>query len=166
MIWHGGMAFFGAVFLMTLFGYYYCKNKKIPFFAVADIVVIGGALGLALGRIGNFINSEIVGIAWNGPWCVVYPAVDSLCRHPYQLYASLSHFLMLGILVLAWKKMKQRREGLLFWLFVFLYGLFRFITDFWRNETVFVFGIGGSQVASLVMVLIGLIALKKIYPSR
>jgi len=73
---------------------------------------------------------------------------------------------MLGILVLAWKKMKQRREGLLFWLFVFLYGLFRFITDFWRNETVFVFGIGGSQVASLVMVLIGLIALKKIYPSR
>jgi phosphatidylglycerol---prolipoprotein diacylglyceryl transferase len=85
------------------------------------------------------------------------------CRHPYQIYAAISHLIMFFILLLIYKK--QKSKGTVFWSFVSIYGIFRFITDFVRDEPV-LFTVGSvpintGQLLSLIMGIIGIIILIK-----
>ena len=61
MLWHGGLSFHGGLAGAIIGGYLFCRKKKMEFYDLADIVVLPVALALALGRIGNFINAELVG---------------------------------------------------------------------------------------------------------
>ena len=84
---------------IILAGHIYIKKAKlkVKLISLADAVVIPATVALILGRFANFINSELLGYAVDVPWCVVFPAIDNLCRHPYQLYAALAHIIVLII---------------------------------------------------------------------
>ncbi|MBI5389903.1 prolipoprotein diacylglyceryl transferase [Candidatus Woesearchaeota archaeon] len=162
-IWHGGMSFFGGLVGVMVAGWIFLRKKTVSFLQVADLIVFPGIATLMIGRLANFINAELVGIPADParlPWCVIFPRVDMLCRHPYQIYASVSHLFLLIILLVVWKikQKKQLSDGILFFLFVIGYGVLRFITDFWRDDPhLWLFTIW--QYVSLVVVGVSVVVL-------
>ena len=161
-IWHGGMAFHGALVGMVVAAAWYTKKHRLSFYALADILVIPAALGLFVGRIANFLNGELVGIKTVVPWCVQFPGIDG-CRHPSQLYEAgknlLIFFLLLGL-----RQKKRLREGTLFWTFIFSYGLLRLLITFLREDPRF-YGLSLEQWLSLAMFILGTIMLYRLSKS-
>ena len=136
-VWHGGLSFHGGLIGAIIACYFFCKNKKLEFYDLADIVVIPAALALALGRIGNFMNAELIGRITNVSWCIDYSNnrfiqnLPSGCRHPSQVYESIKNLIIFSVL---WTiKNKKLPKGYLFWTFVTLYGLLRTIVEFFRQ---------------------------------
>jgi phosphatidylglycerol:prolipoprotein diacylglycerol transferase len=157
-LWEGGMSFHGGfigVFIGTI---YYSWKKKVPFLDVADSVVAGAPIGIGLGRIGNFINAELFGRATGVPWCMVFPGGGPVCRHPSQLYESLTEGFLL-FLILFLMNVRGARRGIPFWSFFLFYGLFRFINEFFREPDAqlgFIVGpLTMGQVLSAPMILLG-----------
>jgi phosphatidylglycerol---prolipoprotein diacylglyceryl transferase len=157
-VWEGGMSFHGGMAGTLLAGLYYVRKKKLPFFLMADIVAPAGPIGLGLGRIGNFINGELYGRVTDVPWGMVFPAGGNLPRHPSQLYEAVLEgpvtFLFLWLL-----GRKELPAGIVFWSFIALYGLFRFIVEFFREPDqqlgFFLGGVTMGQMLSLPMLLLG-----------
>ena len=158
-LWHGGMSFFGALVGIFIACVYYLKKLKLDWRKFADVIVIGVTIALVFGRIANFINGELVGTASNLPWCVIFSQIDYVCRHPYQIYASISHALLFGVLMLA-ERVKERKDGFVFFVFLVGYSLLRFITDFWRMDVSF-FGLTVWQYVCLVVIVISIYIWKK-----
>jgi phosphatidylglycerol---prolipoprotein diacylglyceryl transferase len=156
MLWHGGMSFFGSLMGGSLAIYLFSRKYKLDFYRLVDFIVLPFAFFLALGRLANFINGELVGTITSVPWCVVFKEYVG-CRHPYQLYASLSHFILFFILMAA-RKIKE--NGFLFWLFITGYSGFRFLTDFFRDDPRFI-GLTIWQLFCIVGFMIGLSMLNK-----
>ncbi|MFH1641975.1 MAG: prolipoprotein diacylglyceryl transferase [Nanoarchaeota archaeon] len=129
-VWHGGLIFLGGFIGAVTSGIIFCKKKKIAFYQIADIVVIPLALGLALGRIANFLNGEIVGRVSSVPWAVKFPGYEGF-RHPSQLYESLKNFFIFGCLWFL--KNKKLKDGILFWSFLVLYSFLRFFIAFFKE---------------------------------
>lgn len=160
-IWQGGMSLHGGIAGVLLAGYLFCKKKKLSLAKLADIVIIPAVFILAIGRIANFINAELVGTITNVPWCVVFPGYDG-CRHPVQLYGALGRFILFGYLV-ALKKIKRWKDGFLFWNFVLFMGIGRFFCDFLRDDPRWL-GLSMGQYLSLVMAAVaGYILLRYYY---
>lgn len=159
MLWKGGMAFHGGLAGAIIVSYYFCKKRGISFARLADILIVPTTFILALGRIANFINGELVGTVTNVSWCVKYQSIDG-CRHPYQLYAALKRLIIFGILLLLNKK--EHKDGFLFWIFILLTGFGRFFLDFFR-EDVRLLGLSVGQYFSLAMVIAGVYVLVRYY---
>ncbi len=131
-VWHGGMSFHGGMVGTMVACILCCRRYKVDFWTVADLVVVTAPIGLAAGRLGNFINGELYGRATDVPWAMVFPAGGPLPRHPSQLYEFfLEGVLLFTILWLA--KNRKHTPGMMFALTLFLYGLFRFIVEFFRQ---------------------------------
>lgn len=160
-IWNGGMSFFGSLTGVLISALIYCKKKNISFFKLGDVLVFPATIALIFGRIANFINGELVGTITNLSWCVVFKGFSG-CRHPYQIYASLSHFVLLLTLfkIKKIKENKKLKDGILIISFIIFYSLFRIITDFFREEPRF-FGITIWQVISLLFLIFGLFLYRK-----
>src|SRR3989344_4988653 len=162
-IWEGGLASHGAIILIILTTIWFCKRKKISFYKFTDLVAAPVALGAAFIRIGNFLNSELVGKITNLPWAVQFAGYEGL-RHPVQIYQAIGHVIIFVILLLMFK-IKNRKDGLIFWSLLFLDSLFRFITEFFKDlpkDYGFVFlNLNLAQWASIVIMLICLIPLYK-----
>jgi phosphatidylglycerol---prolipoprotein diacylglyceryl transferase len=158
-VWEGGMSFHGGLTGAILAGIYFARKKKVEFFRMADIVTPAVPIGLGLGRLGNFINGELYGRITNVPWGMVFPNGGSLPRHPSQLYESILEgpFMYLAIWFLG---RKERPNGVIFWLFIALYGLFRFFVEFFREPDAqlgFILGpFSLGQLLSFPMFLLGL----------
>jgi len=137
-LWHGGMSFHGGLIGAIIAGYIFCKVKKINFWEMADLAVIPLALALAFGRIGNFINGEIYGKMWNGFACINYEQNPNLnylpkfCRIPVQFIESIKNLFIFS--VLWFTKNKKFPKGTLFWLFITLFGILRFLVEFLRHQ--------------------------------
>ncbi len=158
--WQGGMSFHGGFVGIVVAGYWYCKKKKINFWKMADLLSVPGIFALALGRIANFMNGELVGRTTNVDWCVQFPNYQD-CRHPSTLYAAGKRFLVFGwLLILSFKE--NFKPGFIFWNFVFWEGLGRIIVDFYRQNSIFL-GFSLGQWFSLVMVIVALIIFFKYY---
>lgn len=156
-LWHGGMSFHGGFIGTAIAGYIFCRKHRMSsasFFGLADLSAVAAALGLALGRIANFINAELVGKVTSVQWCVYFPGFEG-CRHPYQLYESAALFIVFGTLLFSHKRFRLQ-PGAIFWLFTLLYGLQRLITNFWRDDPMLAFGLSGGQLLSIAMILLGL----------
>ncbi len=148
-IWEGGMSFHGALIGLVIAIILFCKRYKIDFYRITDLIVIPGALFLFFGRIANFVNGELWGIPSNVPWCVQFQGIEG-CRHPSQLYEALKNLTIFFILL--WiKNIKKLRKGVLTWSFIGLYGLLRFLVNFWRDDPVLLLGISTGQWLSLLM---------------
>lgn len=161
-LWHGGMSFYGGFLGILIAGYFYCKKYEINLLEILDALFFLAPLALALGRLANFANSELWGKVTDVSWCVKFPSVEG-CRHPYQIYASISHFITFGILLFFWNNREKKgyRAGTIFYHFLWLYGGFRFLTDFYRDDAPLLFGLSLGQYVSLLMFLIGIILLNK-----
>ena len=85
-IWRGGMSFHGGMLGPLIAGWWYCRRHGLPFLLLADRIFTVAPLGLALGRLGNFINGELWGRVTDAPWGMVFPQAGPLPRHPSQLY--------------------------------------------------------------------------------
>jgi phosphatidylglycerol---prolipoprotein diacylglyceryl transferase len=130
--WHGGMSFHGGLIGSIIACWWFCRRRKLPFWAVVDSVTVTGPIGLGLGRIGNFINGELLGLPSNVPWAMVFPDGGPLARHPSQLYEAFAEGPLLFFL-LWWLRKRQFQDGMMMVFFLFLYGLFRFFIEFFKE---------------------------------
>ncbi|MBS3167887.1 prolipoprotein diacylglyceryl transferase [Candidatus Woesearchaeota archaeon] len=162
-IWEGGLASHGAIIAIILGTYYFCKKRNLSFYNFTDLLAIPVALGASFIRIGNFLNSELVGKITDVPWAVKFLGYEGL-RHPVQLYQSLGHIIIFLIL-LSITKIKDRKEGLIFWALLFLDSLLRFITEFFKDLPLdyglFLFGLNLAQWLSILIMLISIFPLYK-----
>jgi len=161
-VWKGGMTSFGGLIGVILALLWTARKYHVNFWTLTDIAAFPAAFGLGVGRIANFINGELIGKPTNGNWGVIFPRIDNLPRHPSQLYESVAHFLMLGLLLwLLHHRPKLAREwpGFFALLFLILYGAMRFFTDFYRVDHTYFGSLSTGQWASLVTSITGVILL-------
>ncbi|MEK6862630.1 MAG: prolipoprotein diacylglyceryl transferase family protein, partial [Nanoarchaeota archaeon] len=140
-------------------GYLFSKKNKISLAKLADLTIIPATLALALGRIGNLLNSEIYGTITNVSWCFNFSNVDG-CRHPYQIYMFLG--LLFSFFILLKLSKKEHKEGFIFWMGILLFGIFRFILDFFREDVRYL-GLSLGQYFSIPLILISIYILFKYY---
>lgn len=167
-VWRGGMSFHGG-FLGVLLAMGYCAHKwRRAWLDITDFIAPLVPLGLAAGRIGNFINGELWGRVADPslPWAMVFPRVDDLPRHPSQLYQAGMEGLMLFV-VLWFFSGKSRPRGAVSGVFLIGYGGFRFLAEYFRTPDDGIFGlsevISMGQWLSLPMVLAGVLMLAAAY---
>ncbi len=168
-IWEGGMSFHGGFAGIIIAVYLFAKKKKLSFLELADLFTFPTMLALALGRIANFINGELWGTITTQEktsWCVNFKNTGGgdICRHPQQLYAA-TYRIILSIYFLALILKTKFKAGFLFWNFMLLEGLGRFIVDFWREDQRFIY-LSLGQYFSIIMILISTIVLLKWYRSE
>ena len=153
-IWNGGLAFHGGLIGGVLAGYWHGKRKKMDFLGVADVLVIAVPLALAIGRVGNFINSEFYGPATALPWGVVFPAIDGVARHPTMLYEAAGMLLVCGALWLL--KGRGLHKGALLGSFFVLYSLIRFPLEYLKANVTMIGPLTWGQWWSIPMLAAGL----------
>lgn len=151
-LWHGGLSFHGGLVGALVVGFIFCKRKKISLLKLADICVIPLAIGLGLGRIGNFLNGELYGRVTDLPFGFKFKDAEGF-RHPSQLYESLKNFFI--FFVLWFNRNKEHKDGFLFGLFLMLYGLLRFLIEFVREPEIYVGFLTMGQTLSLPLFFIG-----------
>ena len=156
----------GAVVLLTLAIILFTRHIKVNKWYVADLVACAAPIGLALGRLANFVNGELWGRpAADVPWAMVFPGGGPEPRHPSQLYqAALEGLLLLTLLHLLWRNENIRsRPGILTGVFWIGYGIARIVGELFREPDAFLgFLIGGAtmgQLLSVPMVLFGIFAI-------
>ena len=91
-VWKGGLASHGGFTGVMLAIFLYCRRYKMDFLWVVDRAAVGGLLIASLIRVGNFFNSEMIGTPSQLPWAIVFERIDTVPRHPAQLYESLTYF--------------------------------------------------------------------------
>lgn len=160
-IWTGGLASHGAAIGIIIAMWLYArKTPGVTFLWVADRVVPGVAIGGMFIRIGNFFNSEIIGVPTHVPWAVVFTRVDMVPRHPSMLYESILCLLVLIALWMIYRKYDHNPpEGALFGAFLVLLFGGRFFLEF-AKQTLAEFLEGSfldmGQLLSIPLVLIGI----------
>ncbi len=134
-IWQGGMAFHGGMVGVGLAILLYCRAQGISWLRVTDYVACAAPIGLGLGRLANFVNGELWGRPTGASWGVIFPGAGPEPRHPSQLYQAFLEGLVLFILMnLLFRNRDARaRPGFLTGAFLFLYGLFRFVVEWFRE---------------------------------
>ncbi len=132
-VWKGGMSSHGGFLGVILSMVYSCRKHKISLLALGDIVVVPVAIGLALGRVGNFINQELYGIPTTLPWGIAIPGIEEL-RHPTQLYAVVKD-LFIALACYLHLRLPLRPKGQTAGIFLVLYGVLRFALEFLREPT-------------------------------
>ncbi len=158
-VWKGGMSFHGGLLGVLVAMWLYARKRKIQWLLLTDFIAPLVPLGLAAGRIGNFINGELWGRPTDVAWGMVFPNVDELPRHPSQLYQFALEGLALFALLWLYSR-KPRPVGAVSGLFLMGYGSFRFLVEYTRNPDdgifgLMTFGISMGQWLSLPMVLAG-----------
>lgn len=157
-----GLASHGAAIAMIISMYLYNKkvlNKTVLW--ILDRVVIPVALGAVFVRIGNFINSEIIGMKTDSAFGVIFTQLgETEARHPAQLYEAFFYiFVFLILFFFYWKTKKSEQQGFLFGLFLVLLWTVRFFVEFVKEAQVderadWLFNTG--QLLSIPFILIGL----------
>ena len=168
-IWQGGMSFHGGLVGIILISLYFVKKKQIDFYVFSDLLALISPIGLFLGRIANFINSELIGLPSNLPWSVIFIKIDQIPRHPSQLYEALLEGIMLFLilnLIFKFKKIK----GYISAYFLILYSFFRIISEQFRlpdEHLGYVLGnLSMGSVLSIIILLIGILILRDVKNSR
>ncbi len=157
-VWEGGMSFHGGMLGVIFALWLFARSRKKHWLAITDFIAPLVPLGLAAGRLGNFINAELWGRPGTVPWAMIFPNVDSIPRHPSQLY----EFALEGVVLFAllwWYSSKPRPRGAVSGLFLIGYGFFRFIVEYTREPDsylgVLALGLSMGQWLSLPMIAVG-----------
>ena len=134
-IWNGGMSFHGGLIGMILSIYLFSLKYKLQFFYLSDLVSLVAPIGLFLGRISNFINTELYGRVTDFPLAIIYPLIDNNPRHPSQLYEAFFEGIILFIILLFYfsNKPKTYMIGKISSLFLIYYSIFRFLIEYLRE---------------------------------
>tara|TARA_Y100000590_G_scaffold409274_1_gene501316 strand:+ start:56 stop:820 length:765 start_codon:yes stop_codon:yes gene_type:complete len=133
MIWKGGMSFHGGVIGVFIATIIFSKKHKVNKYIFLDLISASAPIGIFLGRISNFINSELYGRQTDIIWSVIFAKVDNLPRHPSQLYEAFFEGIILFFIIFLFVNKKYLlRPGLISSLFLIFYSLFRFFIEFFR----------------------------------
>ena len=156
-IWEGGLSFHGGLIGGVIVGYYYCKKHDKDFWAIADLIAVPLGIALFLGRIGNFINSELIGRRVSETFSLAVDFGDGP-RHPSQLYEAAKNLVIFGYLY--WRKNKYYHKGVLFIQFIMLYSVFRFIIEYFRKPDdqigYLAFGLTMGQYLNIFLFIVAL----------
>ena len=158
-VWKGGMSFHGGFLGVIAAMAILARKFKLQWLAVTDFIAPLVPLGLGAGRIGNFINAELWGRPTDVSWGMVFPNVDTLPRHPSQIY----EFALEGVVffVLLWVySAKPKPVGAVSGMFLIGYGVFRSVAEFFREPEdgfmgVLTLGVSMGQWLSLPMIIVG-----------
>ncbi len=134
-VWQGGMSFHGGFLGVICAMYYFSRTRHKPFLTITDFIAPLVPLGLAAGRIGNFINGELWGRPSQLPWAMVFPDADAQPRHPSQLYECGLEGVVLFVF-LWWYARKPRPQGAISALFLIGYAISRFTVEFFRQPDI------------------------------
>ena len=159
-IWNGGMSFHGGLIGVIVFTIFYAKKNNLNKFIFLDLISASAPIGIFLGRISNFINSELYGKQTDVFWSVIFPKIDDVGRHPSQIYeALLEGVVLFVILFLLIKKNYLLRPGLISAFFLIFYSIFRFISEFFRvpdEQLGFIYlNLTMGQIISLFFLIFG-----------
>jgi len=151
----------GLVFLGGLVGgmaavSWYIYRKNLNWFKIADLAAPFLVLGHGIGRIGCFLVGDDYGIPTNLPWAIAFPnglPPTNIAVHPTQLYEMSAYFII--FFYLRYTKRNQTFSGEIIFEYLFLGGLSRFMVEFIRTNTKYIFGLAGSQYLSILMMTIG-----------
>jgi phosphatidylglycerol:prolipoprotein diacylglycerol transferase len=132
-VWQGGMSFHGGMLGVMLAMYLFARKRDIGIGPLLDFVAPLVPIGLAFGRLGNFIGQELWGRPSDVPWAMVFPKDPlQLARHPSQLYQFALEGVLLGI-ILIWFSSRPRPTWAVSGLFSLGYGCMRFVVEFFRE---------------------------------
>ncbi|MDR2093172.1 MAG: prolipoprotein diacylglyceryl transferase [Azoarcus sp.] len=173
MVWHGGMSFHGGFIGVLVAMWLYGRRHGRGFWEITDFIAPMVPVGLFAGRIGNFINAELWGRPMSEPllpWAMIYRQVDSLPRHPSQLYQAAGEGLLLFAL-LWWYSSSHRPRRAVSGFFLAGYGILRFGAEFFRTPDPGIFsslglGLTTAQWLCVPMFLVGAGLLAHAYSKR
>lgn len=160
-IWEGGLASHGGGIGVLLVIYLFAKKNHESYLYLLDRIAIPTALAGFLIRFGNFFNSEIIGTPSTLPWAIIFAKLDSVPRHPVQLYEAFCYLLICILLTVTYKKWaKTLPNGLLFGLFLSSVFTSRFLLEFIKlgqaSYTTELW-VNTGQLLSLPFITIGLV---------
>ncbi|HEX6223556.1 MAG TPA: prolipoprotein diacylglyceryl transferase, partial [Chryseolinea sp.] len=162
-IWEGGLASHGGGIGMFIALFFFARHTKVNYLWIVDRLVIVSALTGCFIRLGNLMNSEMVGVPTTLPWGFVFTSIDDVPRHPAQLYEAIYCFLLFVFLFLTWlKNGNELRNGFLTgWFLIILFSL-RFVDEFLKiNQVSFendlILNMG--QILSIPFVILGILIL-------
>jgi phosphatidylglycerol:prolipoprotein diacylglycerol transferase len=138
-VWEGGMAFHGGLVGVIVAMLWYAWSRRRPALQVLDVIAPAVPIGLASGRVGNFINGELWGRAADPslPWAMIFPqSGTAIARHPSQLYQVLLEGLLLFVLMQLYAR-RDRATGQVGAAFLVGYGVMRFIAEYFREPDSF-----------------------------
>ena len=143
-IWEGGLAIYGGVIAGILTGIIWCRKRKIPFGAMADVCAPGLLIGQCIGRWGNFINREAFGreTAAFSRMGLTLPGQETVYVHPTFLYESLWNFAGFLMLHFWFRKHERRFDGELILLYAVWYGIGRALIEGLRTDSLYITGTG------------------------
>jgi phosphatidylglycerol:prolipoprotein diacylglycerol transferase len=161
-VWQGGMSFHGGLIGIVIASILFSKKNDQDPFMYMDQIALVAPIGIFFGRVANFINSELYGLPTDVSWSVTFIQIDSLSRHPSQLYeAFLEGVILFSILIYFRKKNYLKKPGLISGLFLIFYSIFRFLVEFFRvpdeHLGYLIFDLSMGQIISVIFLMIGAI---------
>jgi phosphatidylglycerol:prolipoprotein diacylglycerol transferase len=151
---HGGTV--GLILALLL----YSKKTKEPIIKTIDLIAVVAPLASCFIRIGNLMNSEIIGVPTNVPWAFIFVRVDNLPRHPGQLYESISYLIIFGLMLYLYKKHREKMQnGISAGIVVVLIFIARFLIEFIKENQVPFEGqmkLNMGQLLSIPFIIIGI----------
>src|ERR1700692_3288977 len=160
-LWKGGMSFHGGFLGCVAAVILFCRKNDIPILSLGDITTAVGPIGLFLGRLANFINSELWGRPADAsvPWAMVFPNGGPLPRHPSQLYeAALEGLVLLAVLALLMRAGAFKRPGMIIGSFAVIYALARTTSEFFREPDAQLGFLWGGMTMGMLLSLTMIIA--------
>ena len=160
-VWQGGMSFHGGLIGVLVSQWWFARTRQRPWLQVMDFIAPCVPTGLAAGRAGNFMNGELWGRVADPslPWSMLFRDGGPLPRHPSQIYQFLLEGLLLFVLLWLYAR-KPRKMGQVSGAFLFGYGIFRFIAEFFREPDahlgILQLGMSMGQWLCLPMILGGI----------
>jgi phosphatidylglycerol:prolipoprotein diacylglycerol transferase len=151
--WLGGMASHGLLLGGLMAVWIFCRINKAPFLRMTDALSIPATFILGMGRIGNFIDGQIVGSVTNVPWAVKFPDAHGF-RHPVVLYDGIKNLLIIPFLAAIARS--SPRPGVVTGVFVFLYSFLRILVDVFREYPTSLLGLATGQMLNLAFSVIGI----------
>jgi len=161
MIWNGGMSFHGGLLGVIISTYIFSKKNNINSFLFLDLISMTAPIGILLGRVANFINSELYGKESNVFWSVKFEKIDNIFRHPSQIYEAVLEGIILFILLnFVFRKYFYKSPGAISALFLIYYSIFRFFVEFTREPDIqlgyILFNLTMGQILSFLFLMFGL----------
>ena len=152
-VWLGGMATHGLIIGGFVGVGLFCAIRGKPYRVVFDALAIPTAMILAAGRIGNFIDGQIVGSVTDVPWAVKFPEAEGF-RHPVVLYDGLKNVLIVPVLI--WIRRRGVPAGRVAATFLFLYAFLRIFIDLYREYPLTLLGLPAGQAFNVLLAAVGL----------